>query len=228
MRKSIWLILTLVVVFFSCSKDNDYVAPDIGHDYAGLEAGKYVVYDVDSFFYDDFNSTIDTSYFQIKEVVDSEYEDLEGEEAFKIIRYRKEIDSTSWVLIDVWYSKLTQTNFQKTEENNKFVKLIFPVRNNSTWNGNSMNNLDEMEYAYTSIDHSETVGGVSLNNVLTVLQYEFSPLTEENLFEEKYAKGIGLVYKKSIEIYNVYNTSTGLWERNSGFDITMTLSSYGG
>ena len=146
--------------------------PDIGHDFAGLELGKYVVYDADSFFYNDFNNTIDTSYYQIKELVDSKFEDLEGEEAFKIIRYRKEIDSTNWVLIDVWNSKITQSNFQKTEENIKFIKLIFPVRNNVSWNGNSMNNLDEMEYEYTAIDNSETIGNVSLNNVVLAVKID--------------------------------------------------------
>ncbi len=228
MIKSFWLILTMVILFSSCSKDEETIIPDFGHDYAGLEVGKYVVYDVDSFYYDDFTSTIDTSYYQIKEVVDAEFEDLEGEEAFKIIRYRKEIDSTDWILIDVWNSKLTQTNFQKSEENIKFVKLIFPVRNNITWNGNSMNNQGTMQYEYTAIDQVETVGVTFLNPVLTVLQLEDINLVQERYFEEKYAKGVGMVYKKSVDITNVFNSSSGLWERNSGIDITMTLSSYGG
>lgn len=228
MRKSFWLIVSVFTLIVSCSKDEETVIPDIGHDYAGLEVGKYVVYDVDSFYYDDFTGTIDTSYYQIREVVDSEYEDLEGEDAFKIIRYRKETDSTNWVLIDVWSSKLTQTNFQKLEENIKFVKLIFPVRNNVTWNGNAMNNQGDMQYEFTSIDQSETIGGNSLNLVLTVLQFEDINLVQERFFEEKYAKGIGMVYKKSVDISNTFNSGTGLWERNSGIDITMTLSSYGG
>ncbi|PCJ26525.1 MAG: hypothetical protein COA97_05450 [Flavobacteriales bacterium] len=223
-------MLVLVVTFFSCSKDSDdYVTPDIGHDYAGLEVGKYVIYDVDSFFYNNFNDSIDTSYYQIKEVVDSKYEDLEGEEAFKIIRYRKEIDSTNWVLIDVWNSKITQTNFQKVEENVRFVKLIFPVKDNKNWNGNSMNTGQEMIYEYTSVDNSEIVGSTSLNNVLTVLQLDNINLVEEYYHEEKYAKGIGMVYKKNVDISKKeFDSTTGNWERTLGTDITMTLSSYGG
>jgi len=228
MRKSFWLIFTLLILFFSCSKDEETVAPDLGHDYANLVVGKYVVYDVDSFFYDDFTGTIDTSYYQIKEVVDSEYEDLEGEIAHKIIRYRKEIDSTNWVLIDVWNSKLTQTNFQKSEENIKFVKMTFPVRENNTWDGNSMNNQGNMTYEYTSIDEAESIGGNSLTKVLTVLQFEDINLVQERFFEEKYARGVGMVYKKSLNVSKVYNSSTGLWERSLGTDITMTLAYYGG
>jgi len=223
MRNTFWFILILIATTYSCSKDEETVIPDIGYGYAGLEAGKYVVYNVDSFFYDDFTSTIDTSYYQIKEVVDSKFIDLEGEEAFKIIRYRKEIDSTNWVLIDVWNSKITYTNFQKVEENIRFVKLIFPVREDKVWNGNSMNNLGEMEYEYTSIDQSETIGGIALNNVLTVLQSPEPNAINQILFEEKYAKGIGMVYKKSMDLTRANPTAFWL-----GTDITMTLSSYGG
>ncbi|MDG1476105.1 MAG: hypothetical protein P8Q14_03080 [Vicingaceae bacterium] len=230
MKKAIGLILIATIILVSCSKkkEEDYVEPYLGHDYAALEVGKYVVYDVDSFFYDDFNGMIDSSFYQIKEVVDSEFTDLEGDEAFKIIRYRKESDTTGWVLIDVWQSKLTTTNFQKVEENVRFVKLIFPINKNDTWNGNSLNNNESEEYDYTAVDQAETIGGNALSSVLTVLQFEEINLIEEKTFTEKYAKGIGLVYKKSVDLTKEYNTATGEFERSLGYDITMTLSSYGG
>ena len=154
---------------------------------------------------------------------------MEGETAFKIIRYRKEIDSTNWVLIDVWNSKLTQTNFQKTEENIKLVKLIFPIGVNDIWNGNAMNSLGNMPYEYTTIDQAETIGGVALNSVLTVLQLDNVNLVEEYYHEEKFAKGIGMVYKKQVDISKKeFDSGTGLFERTLGTDITMTLSYYGG
>ena len=229
MQKTIWLILAVTVFLFSCSKDEEeFVEPYLGHDYAGLEIGKYVIYDVDSFFYDDFNGLIDSSFYQVKEVVDSKITDLEGDEAFKIIRYRKESDTTGWVLIDVWSSKLSTTNFQKVEENVRFLKLIFPINLSDTWNGNALNNEGEQLYDYTAVEQSETIGGNALSNVLTVLQFEEINLIEEKVFEEKYAKGIGMVYKKTVDITKVYNSSNGLFERSFGLDITMTLSSYGG
>ena len=235
MQKTIWLILAVTVFLFSCSKDEEeFVEPYLGHDYAGLEIGKYVIYDVDSFFYDDFNGLIDSSFYQVKEVVDSKITDLEGDEAFKIIRYRKESDTTGWVLIDVWSSKLSTTNFQKVEENVRFLKLIFPINVNDTWNGNILNNGAEPVdsegkaiYEYTAVEQSETIGGNTLSNVLTILQVEEINLIEEKVYEEKYAKGIGMVYKKSVDITSEYNSSTGLFERSFGLDITMTLSSFG-
>lgn len=224
MRNSYWTILLLLIVNYSCKKDSDdYVEPDLGHDYAGLELGKYVVYDVDSFFHDDFNATIDTSIFQIKEVVDSEITDLEGEEAFKIIRYRRDSVAGSWRIVDVWSSKITRTNFQKAEENIKYVKLIFPVKSDKTWNGNAMNNSGTMQYEYTTVDNAEAIGGISLSLVLTVSQHENLNLIDQELFEEKYAKGIGMVYKKRKDL-----TRKSLSAPWSGYDVTMTLLDYGG
>ena len=229
MQKAFWLILVLTVFILSCSKDEEeYVEPYLGHDYAGLEVGKYVIYDVDSFFYDDFNGLIDSSFYQIKEEVDSKFTDLEGDEAFKIIRYRKESDTTGWSLIDVWSSKLTTTNFQKVEENLRILKLIFPINLSDTWNGNALNNEVDLSYEYTGVDQSEVIGGNVLSNVLTVLQFEEVNLIVEKVYKEKYAKGIGMVYKKSVDLTKEYNTSTGLFERSLGIDITMTLSSFGG
>ncbi len=129
MSKSIWFLISVLIVLFSCSKkDDEVVDPDIGVDYAGLTVGKYVVYNVDSITYRAFDGSIDTASYQIKEVVDSKYIDLENEEAFKIIRYKRYSDTLSWNLIDVWSSKISNLKFQKTEENIKFIKLIFPVK----------------------------------------------------------------------------------------------------
>jgi hypothetical protein len=220
MRNFLILILLGVFCLFSCKKDkDDYVAPDIGHNYAGMEVGKYVIYDVDSLFYDDFTSTVDTSIYQIKEEVVEKFIDLEDEEAFKIHRYKKEKDSLNWVLKDVWNAKLTQTNFQKVEENVRFVKLIFPVRANVTWNGNIMNNKGELRYKYSSIDTPETIGGHSFSNVLRVLQYEDINLISQELFEEKYARGVGMVYKKELDI--VRNNLSAPWR---GYEVAMVFN----
>ena len=216
-------ILFISVLLFSCKKDNnDYVTPDIGQGYSGLELGSYVEYDVDSFFYDDFTGTIDTSIFKIKEVVAESYIDLEGDEAFKIHRYKKDNDTTAWFLKDVWSAKLTSTNYQKTEENVKFVRLIFPVREGSLWNGNAMNNLSGREYKYTTIDAVENIGGNALTKVLTVYQLENLNLIEQQQFIEKYAKSVGLVYKKNMDL--VRDNLSSSWR---GYDVTYTLRSFG-
>lgn len=226
MRKLLTALLLLLIIVSSCKKDRDIVVSKLGYSYAGLDLESYIIYDVDSHHYNKpFN--IDTIVqFQIKEIVSEKYMDLEGEEAFKIIRYRKEKDSTQWVLQDVWNAKITTTNYQKDEENMRYVKMIFPVRLNKKWDGNIMNNDSEMEYKYTVVNNRETIGIHTLDSVLTVLQFEDINLVQERFFEEKFALGIGMVSKKSIAINNAFNSSSGLWERAVGNEVVMTLSSY--
>jgi hypothetical protein len=226
MTKSFWIFLSSLLFVFSCSKNEETVEPDLGYGYAGLEVGKYVIYDVDSITYDDFDSSIDTASYQIKETVDSKFTDLGGEDAFKIVRYRRNSENESWYIIDVWSSKLTVTNFQQNEENITYVKLIFPVNTGDNWNGNSMNNNSSQEYEYTTTNQTEVVGTLALNDVLTVLQYD-SPdkLINPEFFEEKYAKNIGMVYKRSMSLVRVNLNSNTPW---LGYDVTMRLSSYGG
>ena len=222
MRNSLLIILFFSVFVFSCSKEKE-TTTDLGYSYAGLELGKYVVYDVDSIFYDDFTSSSDTTIFKLKEIVAESYIDLEGEEAFVIHRYKKYHDTLSWVLTDVWNAKRTNTNYQKVEENIRFVKLVFPVRQNSQWNGNSMNNNISQTYQYTVVDNSETVGITALNDVLTVTQDDDQTnLIHPVLYEEKFAKGIGMVYKRSMDLER--NNLSSPWR---GLDVTYTLSSYG-
>ncbi|MCO6500143.1 MAG: hypothetical protein J5I47_07170 [Vicingus serpentipes] len=227
MRKPLIIFLFILIFFSSCKKNRDNVSPNMGYSYAGLDLGSYIVYDVDSYHYNKpFN--VDTIVqFQIKEVVDARYMDLEGEEAFKIIRYRKEKDSTQWVLQDVWNAKRTITNYQKDEENIRYIKLIFPVRDNKNWNGNAMNNNGAEEYEYVSVNQREIVGSYTLDSVLTVLQFEDVNLVQERFFEEKYAAGIGLISKKSVDIDKAFNNSTGLWERDTGNEVVMTIAGYG-
>ena len=221
MRKVIFAIL-ISTLFFSCKKDKNTATPNFNYNYANLKVGKYVIYNVDSITFNDFTGTVDTSKFQIKEVLASNYTDLEGDNAFKIIRYKKDIDSLTWVLTDVWDCKITTRTYEKVVENVRYIKMIFPIRLNQTWNGNSKNNLGNLTYEFTSVHQPEVIGGNALDSVSTVLQNDNINLVQEEYAEEKFAANIGLVYKKNIS--KIRSDLSSPW---SGYDVTMTLLTYG-
>lgn len=223
MRVFIYLPLFIVTLFVGCNSDNDdVIKPNLNHNYAGLEVGKFVVYTVDSIFFNDFNSSIDTFNFHVKEKIESQFIDLEGDEAYRIERFKKPIDSTNWVLTDVWSSKLATTNYQKVEENIRFIKLIFPIRINKNWNGNNKNNIGEQIYEYTAVHQPEVIGSFKLDSVSTILQFNDINLISQKFFEEKFATNIGLVYKK--ELNRERDSLNAPW---LGKDVTMTLFAYG-
>lgn len=218
------------LVFFSCKKDEKTVTINYGYNYAGLTVGKYVIYDVDSIFYNVPFGVVANFKFQIKEVVDSKYIDAQGNEAYKIIRYKKDTAvSPDWVHQVVWNAAITNSNFQKVEDNVRFVKLIFPIKNGKKWNGNSMNTLSAWEYEYTSTHQPERIGTTNLDSVITVTQFDDGNeiLIQRQFYQEKYAANIGLVYKRIIDIKKVFNNSTGLFENSEGLDITYTFNTVG-
>ena len=79
------------VLFFSCEQDS-IVPSAIDTSYFPLQTGKYIIYDVDSVVYSNFFNTTDSFSFQVMEYIDSSYTDAGNEEAYRIVRSRRESD----------------------------------------------------------------------------------------------------------------------------------------
>lgn len=232
--------MTVLAVFsftFSCKKKKEPEKQDVGEAYYPTKVGRYVVYNVDSIVFDEF--TYDSTFYkyQIKEKIEEEYTDQQGRPALKLVRYIKKFNAAvsysamPWIIKDVWQVNVTNKNVEVVEENVRFVKLIFPVKQNSTWNGNSTNTMDEWEYKYSYKDNTETIGGVGLPKVALVVQKHFPTKISREDYSEKYAKDIGLVYREIIDLkYNsVYNENTS-WENipdKKGIVYHAIISSYG-
>jgi hypothetical protein len=92
----------------------------------------------------------------------------------------------------------TATTLEVVEEDIRFTKLIFPVKEDATWNGNANNTLGEWEYEYTYSDRAETINGTAFDNVLMVTQKDDKNKNaiHREYYIEKYAKEIGLVYRE--------------------------------
>ena len=73
----------------------------------------------------------------------------------------------------------------------------------SEWMGNQFINttgnlsyLNGWTYKYTSVDGQETFNGNSVDSVATVTQLDELNAIQKNYSAEKFAKGLGLVYKE--------------------------------
>ena len=168
----------------------------MGYNYFPNNIGHWVVYQVDSLVWDGNNSGFLTTYhFQIKEIIESNFNDNSGRPTQRIERYTRACDTCDWVIKNVWYSNLTKSSAEKVEENNRYIKLIFPVKLNSTWNGNAYNSLGEWDYSYTSVNVNAKVNTNSFDSTATVLQYADSNMIVKDFSTESYAKNVGLIYK---------------------------------
>jgi hypothetical protein len=113
-------------------------------------------------------------------------------------------DNMSWTIKDVWSYTKTNTRLEVVEEDVRFVKLIFPVKVDATWNGNAQNTLNELQYLYKYTDQKEAVNGTTFDNVLFVEQKDDKSKNaiHREYFIEKYAKYIGLVYREIKDLYS--------------------------
>lgn len=226
MKLQLYIILFIILIT-SCKKQES-VKITTDFTYCPLVVGNWVSYDVVDINIDKPSDVNDTITYQIKELVESSYSD-NNEQVYRIERYIKLNDSTSWVIKDVWFANYTSNSFQKVEENIRYVKIAFPVTLNKTWNGNAYNINDSKDYEITSLDLPETINSLPFDSVLHVTQLNVSNLIEKKLEIEKYAKNIGLVYKELTDIYSdQIIQGTPIEERiKTGTIYKMTVTDYG-
>ena len=203
---SVVAVLLFSSTIYSCKKDKEEEVFEMGYSYFPNKQGDFVIYDVDSFFYNDFTDHIDTFKFQLKEKVESIFTDNENRPTMRIERYVRFYNpkipyaSIPWQLKNVWTANLTSTTAERVEENIRYTKLTFPVITKSSWNGNAKNTLDPLSYSYQFVDIPATIGNTNFDSVLQVTQQDITNLISKKYYIEKYARHIGLVYKHVIDV----------------------------
>ncbi len=232
------LVIAYVLLFTSittgCKKKQDIVI-DPKTDYAALQLGHWVEYNVDSFIYNDFTSKIDSHFLQIRELVADTFTDNTGSLAYKIERYERADSNHPWDLRRVWSAKLVANRLERMEENLRYVKLIFPPALNQTWKGNAFINvdplnsqtkyLDNWDYEYVSVDAPSNLGTMNFANTVTVLQHEEEiPGLERNAFKEIYARKVGLIYSRHTHL----EKQPGDTQYKSGFDVECRIMDWEG
>jgi hypothetical protein len=202
---TMFLLALILAGVFSCKKD---VTPglDFGYGYFPNTVGKYVIYDVDSIVCNSLDYKVDTFSYQLKELVQSIFLDNSNRPTMRIERYIKNFSKDSsyslmaWRLKNVWMANRTLTDAEKVESNTRFVKLVFPVVSNQTWNGNAFNTLGVWQYSYLNINQHRSVRKFVSDSVLSVVQYNNQNYVSDSCYLEMYAKNVGLIYKRSIGV----------------------------
>jgi hypothetical protein len=215
LKNPILYSLIALLAFVSC-KQKTGEAEDFNYDYFPVEIGSWVTYSVTDTRYD--VQTI-TETYQLKEILDAEITDNLGRPSIRIERYWRQSDNDPWEIKDIWYATRTNSVAEKIEENIRFVKMVFPVRDYQEWDGNVYNNYPEWEYYYDSIEEPRVVNNLTFDNTVKVVQAENFNLIQEQDAYEIYAKNIGLIYRKLIDIEYNGNQKTGreLYQTITGF-----------
>lgn len=243
MRNHLFFLLGLFVLLNACDKQDDFTT-DFKYEYFPLEIGKYITYSVDSIIYSTFdgNISIDTGSYQIREtIVDSSRQNSIGKLVYEIERERRKDASEAWKIESVLVVHQAINRLEWTEDNRKFVKMVFPLKLGETWDGNQY--FDETEpvsikgeviemfkgwdYEITTIDESYTVSNFDFDQTMVVSQANSENAIEYRYSTERYAKGIGLIEKeiKILDTQCITDCIGQNWEEKAekGFILKMRM-----
>lgn len=214
-------LLLAGIAIFSCNKFENMPKPDMALNYFPLKVGSVIVYNVDSTVYSDFNNSTTNYLFQLKDSITNKFTDLQGNEAYRIERYKKTA-TRDWFFQKIIARKINNNRAEEFIDNRRYVRLVFPPTPQSTWNGNLYNDLEEWRHEITAIDEPLTIGTNQLDSTISISQYNENNLIREDIYNETYAKNIGLVIKQVKAIDK--DISTGRTKR--GFTYKMQLESW--
>lgn len=235
------LFITTVILFQSC--DEEYELRDLqeGYEYFPLEIGHTIIYELDSLNF--IGGGKDSSRTYVREILVDSLSDNLGNTLYKVERFERKHDTLNWEIKDVWTASRDETRAFRTEENLKFVKLIFPLKEERTWKstafldesmivtvagGETMEVFKGWESEVISVGQSEQIGDKTFDEVSTILHANNENLIELRYVEEKYAKGIGLIYRE-MRILDTQNIDNDLpWEEKAeeGFIIRQRAISF--
>jgi hypothetical protein len=168
---NLFIFFAVFALLYSCKKDVAISPVSVNNkNYFPLQKERYWIYKVDSFYYNDFTSSIDTFSFELKEFIESEIKDEKGNTSYRLERYYRNNSTENWQLKRVWQASFSQNSALKTEENIRYVKLLFPIKQNLKWNGNAYNTLGEQNFEYTEVYKKTGLGTLEFDSVCTVLQ----------------------------------------------------------
>ena len=211
---SLLAFFTCSMLLFSCSEGTvteDYDL-DFGYDYYPLEVGKYLIYKTDSTTFNiggDGVEILESSTF-VKEETIGITMDNQGDTTYIIERFKRLSMDEEWQITDVWTTKATDLRIERTEENVKLVKMIFPLQEGIDFDatlfvdpttsftvaGENLEVYKDWNSEVLTVGTTETIEGNNYGAVTTISYADDENLIEKRYARSKYAKGVGLVYRE--------------------------------
>lgn len=214
-------VCSLLVFSQACKTDDDADLKLVGSEYYPLTLNQESIFEIDSILYNDFTGRVDTIRLQRRELVERKNLDQEMREAFIIGIYERAAASLPWIKIREIRKVKTAIRLEITENNLVLLPLVFPITNDKTWNVNSLNTENKVEYAYDKAHQSFSLNMMLYDSTVTVNQMDEENLIERKFSEEIYAINRGLIQRTVIDLETKVNG-----EIVKGFEANTRLLSF--
>ncbi len=246
MRKYFASSIVIILVLASCKKEDANFTSDSINDYFPLQVGKYITYNLDSTVFINFGQTEVVNHYQAQDVVDAQITDNLGRPAFRIIRYLRTDSTQPWTPNNVFMAVPTKNSLEYVENNLRYLKLMLPIQQGFSWNGNSyivddpfanyqfsdVTLMDGWNYTYDSVGVPLTINSLNIDSTITVDEIdEFlgqdpsipgTQFAEKTYSIEKYGKGIGLIYRDFLH-WEYQGPQASINPGYTGFGITLSI-----
>jgi hypothetical protein len=216
------LYIAFALALLAACKPDEQPVPDNGFTYVRTTPGDYVIYEVDSIVYNDFNGDTTHYRYQLKELIESVYADNEGRPAQRLERYIRYYNDTvpysnlPWTLARVWSAQRTATTYERVEENVRYVRLNLPLRSGNSWDGNSFNTLGSWTYKCTAANEPYSLNSLNFDSTALIIQKADTNRLYYKLYTERYARHTGLIEKQVVDVFDTALAPTSVLTRIAG------------
>ncbi|WP_276481828.1 hypothetical protein [Paraflavitalea pollutisoli] len=245
---SLVAMLVLLVAISGCDKETDQSTFETPDQYIPLQVGKYIRYQVDSLIWLNVGDNYAIRSYQAKDVVEGTGTDLLGRPSWRVQRYMRSLKSTNeaeWAPAFNYEVVRAGNNIELVENNLRFVKMQTPLVEGRGFMGNGYlpsslyydqfkltitGNIGKWESTYEEFGAAE-INGKNYDSTITVTMVNDSievPIIDRSrsasktVWVEKYAKGIGLIYR-DVALWEYNPPSLGNAASYAGFGIRLTI-----
>lgn len=229
-------------MLWSCQPGGEVTEPDLGYSFFPLQVGRYQVYAIDSSYYKQ-NVLIPVTYSLKVTMVDSTV-NAEGGFTYKLLLQKRKSAAEQWNTFAVNTVRISNNKVIVNEGNVPFIRLMFPVQNGLTWNGNAFNtlggeqacgsdkNIPCDEYVIEKWNEPFAVSSQqNFDKTLTVVQNNrIDAIVGDDVRKDVYADGVGLIYREAnvVEYCTNANACTiGSKFILSGVNYKQMITAYG-
>jgi hypothetical protein len=217
--------LLVLISISSCKKKSGNSTQNSYKNYYDTTPGRFIEYVVTEIIHDkDASVPHDTSNYFMRIQIEDTITDNSGRINRKYVRYKKNNTNDPWQISDIWMTIIDGNNAELVEENQRVIKLKFPVNSFTNWNANIYNTSEKLDCFYENIHSSKTIGAFFFDSTVTVNQGETRNLVRFCKKNEVYAHKIGMIskYFKDLSINNFDTLNI-----NSGKEIYMEIINFG-
>jgi len=229
---SVRVVYGCLLIASACNFSREKITPtpiSTGTAYFPVQLNDSLIYTVKRIIYIEdaanFSVKVDSTTFELLEVVKDTFTNLSGEVVYRIERFARPTRADAWgfdtlaisavelgTLLELhpnFHQVMPQTvrewrifpqRIVAVENNIPIIKLIFPIVNNATWDANSFNSIAPNLYRITRAGLPYLLDTVSYPVTVTVWQQEQKSLINKDTRFEIYAQDIGLIHRKQ-EVY---------------------------